>query len=818
MQNNLTVKLRKIFAVIMIVIMTISAVPYAGIDATKVIAADDAEHTQGNYVYTVKNKKATIVSTVNEVRGNLKIPSKLGGYPVVAIDDIAFMFSTFITDVTIPDTVETIGSGAFSYCSLLKNVKIGKGLKKLADNPFTGCELLSKIQVSADNKHFSTDEKGVLFDKNKTKLISFPSGLALSEYTVPEGVKVIGESAFSGNSKINAVHLPSSLVEIKTQAFYSCPALKTITGPETLYKIGLDAFAETPWFTANPNSLVYFGKVLCGFNGEGASPLKIEVAEGTLGIADGALAYVSDTQELHLPASLIYIGEASVVSAGLKRISVDSQNGKFVADASGVLYTKDMKKLIAYPAAAASTHYKVADKTETIGNGAFGATMYLLEVTLPSSVKKIEEAAFAASISLEKVNMSKNITSIGEGAFSFCMSLKSIVIPNQVKKIESAVFTFCSSLSSVKFGKNVTTIGAMAFAGCAGLKKLNLGGKIKTIGEDAFSNCSALTSVTFGKSVKTVKGNPFSGCESLKKFTVDSANKYFAADGFGVLLNKKLTKLVAYPTGRKASVYSAPKTVTSIGAYAFRAAENLKNVSLSEKTKTIGDYAFADCTKLKTINLTAVQTVGAYAFDYCENLESVYFSTKIKTIGEAAFEGCEDLSDVYYSGTKKEWKKIKITEYEDLFGEDALDDADKHYGHKHTYGKGKTSSKATYLRNGFKVYTCSKCGCVKTTDIAKLKLKKATVESLKSAKKKQLTLVWTPVQEATGYQVKYSTSKKFTDKTTKTSTVKKQKTTKITLKKLKSGKKYFVKVRAYKTVSGVNVYGSYSKVMSIKVK
>ncbi len=819
MENKSSNLFRKTLAVIMVIVMCFCAVPYAGFFGIEAKAADSSEKTQGNYIYTVKNKKATIVSTDGGLRGSVKIPSKLGGYPVTAIDTLAFMFSTFITDVTIPDTVETIGSGAFTSCSLLRSVKIGKGLKKLEDNPFSDCELLSKIEVSSDNGYFSSDDKGVLFDKNKTVLISFPTGLAISEYTVPEGVKSIGVSAFADNSKITAVTFPSSLTEIGDEAFNSCLSLKTVNAPDTFFKVGLDAFTDTPWFSAVPDSLVYLGKVVCGYNGEGASPVRIEVAEGTLGIASGAFAYITDTQELHLPASLKYIGEAGVISAGFKKITVDPANSNFTSDASGVLYSKDMKTLIAYPSAAAMSLYRVSDKTEKIGDGAFGAAVYLLQVELPSSVKSIGKSAFAAAMSLEKIKMSKNITAIHEGAFSFCMSLKSISIPDGVKKIMDGTFTFCTGLTSVKFGKNVSSIGIMAFSGCSSLKKLTLGGKIKTIGEDAFSSCSSITSVNFGKNVKTLKGNPFTGCESLKKFTVDSGNKYFSADGFGVLCNKKLTKLIAYPVGLKNTVYSVPKTVTAIGAYAFKDAARLKTVSLSEKTKTVGAYAFADCIKLKTMNLTSVTTVGEYAFDYCESLEKIYFSTKIKSVGEAAFEGCEELSDIYYSGTKKQWKKVKFAEYESFFEEDdPIDEADKHYGHKHTYGKGKTSVKANYLRNGYKIYTCSECGCVKSTDISKLKLQKVKIESVKSSKKKQLTVKWATVKDASGYQIKYSTSSKFTDKTSDTATAKKQETSKVTIKKLKSGKKYFVKARAYKTVSGVNVYGSYSKVFTAKVK
>ena len=95
---------------------------------------------------------------------------------------------------------------------------------------------------------------------------------------------------------------------------------------------------------------------------------------------------------------------------------------------------------------------------------------------------------------------------------------------------------------------------------------------------------------------------------------------------------------------------------------------------------------------------------------------------------------------------------------------------------------------------------------------AKVTLSKLTAGS------KALTATWKTVSGATGYEVQYSTSKKFTKKTTKTVTIKKAKTKKTTIKKLKKGKKYYVKVRAYKTVDGKKIYGAWSTVKNVKVK
>ncbi len=93
-----------------------------------------------------------------------------------------------------------------------------------------------------------------------------------------------------------------------------------------------------------------------------------------------------------------------------------------------------------------------------------------------------------------------------------------------------------------------------------------------------------------------------------------------------------------------------------------------------------------------------------------------------------------------------------------------------------------------------------------------------TLKDLRSKKKKEVIAEWKKVSGATGYEVQYSTSKKFTKKATKTVKIKKNKTVKTYLKKLTSKKKYYVRVRAYKTVGKTIVYGAYSKTKSIKCK
>jgi len=99
-----------------------------------------------------------------------------------------------------------------------------------------------------------------------------------------------------------------------------------------------------------------------------------------------------------------------------------------------------------------------------------------------------------------------------------------------------------------------------------------------------------------------------------------------------------------------------------------------------------------------------------------------------------------------------------------------------------------------------------------------IKPKKETLSSLKSTKKKKMTVKWKKDKTVTGYQIQYSTSRKYAKKSTKTVTISKKSTTSKTISKLKSKKKYYVRIRAYKKSSGKKIYGAWSKTKTVKVK
>lgn len=185
----------------------------------------------------------------NKIEGNIVVPATHGEgeeqKPVVKIADQAFAGSS-ITSVTIPASVEKIGTAAFAYCDHLKSVTFeGTALKEIPQGAFGYCATLSDITLP----------QGI----ESIGYMSFYECSSLTSVNIPVGVTKIGASAFEGCSALAAATLPEGLVTIGYQAFYRCIAIKKVVipstvrdtviepekegdEPQTLYGIGYAAF------------------------------------------------------------------------------------------------------------------------------------------------------------------------------------------------------------------------------------------------------------------------------------------------------------------------------------------------------------------------------------------------------------------------------------------------------------------------------------------------------------------------------------------------------------------------------------------------
>ena len=141
-----------------------------------------------------------------------------------------------------PDSETGIGGSTFSNSAGVTNISIPSTVTEIGRRAFFSCPDLTSIDVAPDNPYYSSQE-GVLYNKNKTTLVAFPSGKA-GTFSIPSSVVSINNEAFKGCSKLTAVTIPDSVTSIGYEAFAYCSSLTSITLPTNVSTIQYGAFAR----------------------------------------------------------------------------------------------------------------------------------------------------------------------------------------------------------------------------------------------------------------------------------------------------------------------------------------------------------------------------------------------------------------------------------------------------------------------------------------------------------------------------------------------------------------------------------------------
>lgn len=163
---------------------------------------------------------------------------------VVTIDMGAFSGCESLTSVSIANSVTSIGDGAFGSCLGLESVNIGVGLTSLGEQSFSNCFSLNAFNVEEGNNSYSSED-GVLFNADKTTLLQYPMGKKETAYSVPNGVTVIGQSAFFSCSNLVSVDIPEGVTAIGQSAFSGCSSLMSVDIPKSVTAIATWAFEST---------------------------------------------------------------------------------------------------------------------------------------------------------------------------------------------------------------------------------------------------------------------------------------------------------------------------------------------------------------------------------------------------------------------------------------------------------------------------------------------------------------------------------------------------------------------------------------------
>ena len=160
-----------------------------------------------------------------------------------------------------------------------------------------------------------------------------------------------------------------------------------------------------------------------------------------------------------------------------------------------------------------------------------------------------------------------------------------------VTAIGNEAFYECSAITSVTIPEGVESVGRYAFYYCNKIKEVAIPDSVKSIGSNAFGLCTRLEKITIGKGVTSFGNYVFYNCTKLASITVSADNTAYTNDEYGVLYNKSMTQLVAYPAGSTHTDYTVSEDVTSIGNYAFFASKNLKNLTILNRDCAIYDVA-----------------------------------------------------------------------------------------------------------------------------------------------------------------------------------------------------------------------------------
>lgn len=146
---------------------------------------------------------------------------------VTSIGEEAFWGCTNLTNITIPDSVNGIGATAFNRCSSLPSIYIPENVTSIGTHAFAECASLERIDVSENNQYYSS-ANGLLFNYDKTELISCPANSKITSYKIPDGVTQIDSEAFYGCTNLEKITIPDSIIKIDFYAFNDCTNLKKI--------------------------------------------------------------------------------------------------------------------------------------------------------------------------------------------------------------------------------------------------------------------------------------------------------------------------------------------------------------------------------------------------------------------------------------------------------------------------------------------------------------------------------------------------------------------------------------------------------------
>lgn len=306
------------------------------------------------------------------------------------IGNNAFSFCSTLDDLTLSDNLETIGEEAFKSTDL-SEVSIPSSVSYIGNKAFE-TNLIKKFSVDQSNKYYASID-GVLFDKSVTKIVDYPNYAEGEIYSIPQGVSIIGNYAFSGdNDSLTTILIPDTVTEIDNGAFSNFYNLEFIYIPESVTKIGDNAFNSCSQLASIsiPYSVKKIGKSAFSYC---ENLQTVSLTEGLESIGDYAFESDHALSNITLPFSLSDISPTAFVNCENFTEYITDINNPIFSVTDGVLYSKDKTELVSYPTGKKDKEYSVLQGTKSIGDYALSCDN-LDSVYVPQSVEKIGTKSF----------------------------------------------------------------------------------------------------------------------------------------------------------------------------------------------------------------------------------------------------------------------------------------------------------------------------------------------------------------------------------------------------------------------------------------
>lgn len=540
------------------------------------------------------------------------VPAKYKDLPVLTVESYAFKDYTNLTKIYLPNSI--------------KNIEISTQGPDGTSSAFKGCYNLTGVYmyevegtIDEDVLYYSYD--GTLVYKNtvstpsKYELKWIPYGTVSGSYTIPSVVTNIPINTFNGCAEITEIIVPASVVEVSDNAFAGC------------YKLANVVFEEAA-DPANEQQLILGSDILRGN---------------------------STIETLNLPLRVESFSANTLLNTtGLKAVNfVGTYADAKYKSVDGVVYSADGKTLLYFPRAR-DGEFVIPSGVFTVAQSAFETCRYVSKITIPGHVTTIEDYAFKTLSRTTDIvfqgQANDSPLSIGVEAFynagNFASSFTELVLPYNLKAIGKNAFGNMTNITSVKI---YSTVENLEFASAA-------------FGSTGTNPIFRVTDLWLSKDVHTFSVAGVFGATKLERVVVEEGNAYYKAID-NVLYDADVKQILYYPSSLEGE-FTLPSTIEVISDRVFEEKYGMTKITISKSVKTIGAYAFYNCTNLATIVFedggTENLTLGEYSFSNCKSITSLSLPERTTTVGSNAFNGCTALTTMNF-GKNADFAKETVT-------------------------------------------------------------------------------------------------------------------------------------------------------------